>query len=58
MALVRLPKLRKLVLWKDQRVDDAALPYLNAMVSLGYLDVAETHSSPAARQQLRPAHVR
>jgi hypothetical protein len=37
----RLPKLSRLVLWKAQRVDDSAVPYLNAMVRLEYVDVAE-----------------
>jgi len=41
------------MLWKDARVDDAAVPYLRALQKLRYLDVDGTAISPAARKELK-----
>jgi hypothetical protein len=56
--LSRLPAVSKLVLWKAERVDDSAVPYLNAMTRLAYLDVKDTKISDAEKKQLKAAQVR
>jgi hypothetical protein len=53
-----LPALRQLVLYKAERVDDSAVPYLNALPRLTYLDVADTKISDAEKKQLKAAEVR
>jgi hypothetical protein len=56
--LGKLPKLRKLVLWKARRIDDSAVTQLNAMRGLDYLDVGETGISAEAKKRLVAAQVR
>lgn len=57
-SLAALPKLRRLVLWKAERIDDSAVPYLNRMVRLTWLDVTGTKISDAAKEQMKPAKAR
>jgi len=47
-----------LVLWKDQRIDDAAVPYLNAIPRIEYLDVEATRISGEAKRSLKASRLR
>lgn len=48
--LTKLPKLKRLSLWRSTRIDDRAAPFLLQMKSLEVLDLSETYH----RQITRP----
>ncbi len=51
-ALVELPKLERLSLWRADRIDDAAAEFLTRMHSLTMLDLSETNVTDATLRKL------